>query len=103
MSRLVRLLHDLGVSAPLVAEPQTDLIAATRSQIVVEKIFGHVETLGKLRHILLRKTSGVGSGEWGVGAESGVGSGEQGNVSYPHSPFPIPHSPFPIPYSLLFQ
>src|SRR5262245_45017670 len=51
MSRLVRLLHDLGVSPPLVAKPQTDFIAATRSQIAVEKIFGHVETLGKHRHI----------------------------------------------------
>src|SRR5215813_10488783 len=51
MSRAVRLFHDLGVSPPLVPEPQADLGASPGGQIVVEKIFGHVETLRKLRHI----------------------------------------------------
>src|SRR5215510_3714285 len=93
MSRLVRLLHELGVSPPLVAEPQTDLVAAPGGHVAVEKIFGHVETLGKLRHIPLRKISGVGRGEWGVG------SGEWGVSNFFDL---IPHSPLPTMSNALF-
>ncbi|HMB27463.1 MAG TPA: MMPL family transporter, partial [Blastocatellia bacterium] len=43
---------------------------------------------------------GVGSGEWGVGAESGVGSGEWGiGVGEVISLSPTPHSPLPTPHS----
>src|SRR5262245_28903679 len=64
--------------------------------------------------------AGVGSGEWGVGEEWGVGGRESRlsivcscaslriisksfivSLPIPHSPFPTPHSPLPTPHSPL--
>src|SRR5581483_2542253 len=47
---VIRLLHYFGVRPLLIAEAQTDLVAAPGGEVVVEEVLGHIESLRECHH-----------------------------------------------------